>query len=48
MKVKLGHDTRSQDVDVAGLQKTVDIYMKEGILTKPVDMRAMLLYPLAK
>jgi len=48
MKVKLGHDTKSQDVDLVGLQRTVDIYIKEGILTKTVDMRSMLLYPPAK
>jgi len=48
MKVRLGHDTRSQDVDVAALQRTVDIYLKEGILTRPVDMRSMLLYPPAR
>jgi len=44
-KVKLGHDEASANVDVEGLQKTVDLYMKEGVLTKSVDMRSMLLYP---
>jgi NitT/TauT family transport system substrate-binding protein len=44
-KVKLGHGKPSKEIDVDVLQKTVDLYMKEGLLTKSVDMRKMLLYP---
>lgn len=47
-KVKLGHGKPSNEVKIEELQKTVEIYMKHGLLKNNIDMSKMILYPPSK